>query len=124
MRPTDGPRGTPQPHRASIAVPANQLLVVTSESERVDLPTGQHLYALEITTQAPNPTTQYLTLPYQTSLSDDYYGGMQNALIYADPGTNVEMHAFRNTSVSIARVDVVISGYLVDCDAGSGCPLP
>lgn len=110
----------------TFSVPSTNLLVIETVSARVELPIGQKAVVRITTTQGGVGVDHFLTVdPQGTFGTSDRLGVTHSVRLYADPGTTVRVRAARPSSTGgDADVTGAISGYLVDCGAGSGCPLP
>jgi len=63
---------------------------------------------------------------YCNALAVIRLSGIYPVRLYADPETTVGFKFARNGSAGIGSVVAMaaISGYLLDCGSGTGCPLP
>jgi hypothetical protein len=109
------------------AVPANQLLVIETVSASINMPEGQsgnsniqtHTTSLGALFHLP------LQLEGNNGSGFVFYGTTQSVRLYANPGTTVTATMNRlGGSTGTAAAGASISGYLIDCGAGTGCPLP
>lgn len=115
-------------------VPSGKLLVLETLTTSMQVPTGgKALVTLTINDPAVFKTELFfLTLESQgtftgsSSSPADFFTGTHLVRIYAGPGSTVSFNSQTNVSNSTAVIDstVSISGYLVNCGSGSGCPLP
>ena len=102
----------------SFVVPANKLLVIESVAVESDVPTGQKV-------EVHIDSSFGLPVDFQgTFTSFDTYLGAFSGRLYKNPGATINVRADRNSTTSFFNLGADISGYLVDCGAGSGCPLP
>ena len=109
----------------TFSVPVNNLLAIEMVSARVEVPVGQKMVVRINTTQGGTTVDHFLNVePQGNFVTSDRLGVTHSVRLYADPGTTVGVRAARNSSTADADVTAAISGYLVDCGAGSGCPLP
>ena len=101
-------------------VPAGQRLVIEYVSAVVILPPGQKgLFRVTTIVQSDTPLTHHILL----STQGDLLVASTPTRLYADPGTRINFVAVRDTPGAIT-LRGTISGYLVNCGAGTGCPLP
>jgi hypothetical protein len=115
-------------------VPIGKLLVLETLTTSMQVPTGgKALVTLTINDPAVFKTELFfLTLESQGTFTGnsgspaDFFTGTHLVRIYAGPGSTVSFNSQTNVSNSTAVIDstVSISGYLVNCGSGSGCPLP
>jgi hypothetical protein len=111
-----------------ITAPANQLLVIETVSALFNLPSGQKPgdVFLAIDEMGANAGARY-ELPFLSIITTggrDYYRTTLPVRLYADPGTSIRCDVQRDRTVGTFNFYLNVSGYLVDCGAGSGCPLP
>jgi hypothetical protein len=109
----------------TLSIPDGKLLVIETISVSVRVPAGQQPNA-EI---GVGDGVSFLTfvLPLQkivTGLPDDEYGALAAVRLYVAPGEQILLTADRSPSAGSARVLMKLSGYLVDCGTGPGCPVP
>ena len=109
------------------AVPANQLLVIETVSAIVNVPSGQTgWHAINVNHEPTNGVSFFMPA---TLISNDgttlSFAVTQPMRAYAFPGTNVVGVASRSAPrTGSGSAITTISGYLVDCGPGPGCPLP
>ncbi len=113
----------------TFTVPSGKLLVIETVTAGVSVPPGDKATAHIATDQ--DGIGLFHDLPLQLVATDflgsgfDMFQGIQLIRLYADPGTTVTFEAFRAGSAAGGTIGhFTISGYLVDCGAGSGCPIP
>jgi hypothetical protein len=94
-------------------VPAGKRLVIEYVSAKVNIPGGQKLRALNVFTNLNGDFAYHFLVPTPTGAFNEYVAGQQVRL-YADPNTQVNICASRDTGDGIAPVQATISGYLVD----------
>jgi hypothetical protein len=109
----------------TLPIPAGKLLVIETISASVRVPTGQQPN-VEI---GVGGTPGFLTfvLPLQkilTGPSNDEYTALAAVRLYVTPGEEILLTADRSPSAGSATALMKLSGYLVDCGTGSGCPVP
>jgi hypothetical protein len=109
------------------AVPANQLLVIETVSAIVNVPSGQTgWHALNVNHEPTNGVSFFMPA---TLISNDgttvSFAVTQPMRAYAFPGTNVVGVASRSAPrTGSGSAITTISGYLVNCGPGPGCPMP
>ena len=108
----------------NFTVPANQLLVIETMSAFITVPPGQKAYAdLNVTQQ--NGVGFFMPSTFVgNDGTNDRYATMQSLRAYAFPGTTVTAIGSRFSTDGNGSAITTISGYLVDCGTGQGCPLP
>jgi hypothetical protein len=113
-------------------VPSGKLLVIETLTASMQVPTGQKAL-LTLTVQdpaVPKPEFFFLTLEPQGTFTgssaspSDFFAGTHLVRLYAGAGSTVSFEGKQNGSAGAVEVTVSISGYLVNCGSGSGCPLP
>jgi hypothetical protein len=111
-------------------VPVDKLLVIETASVQVQLQTNQRAAAnLNFNAPSSGPAAA-IPLQFQgnftagVAVSGDLYSGVLSSHVYANPGTQVSFGVLRNSSTGLFVISTTIAGYLVDCGAGAGCPLP
>lgn len=110
-------------------VPAGKRLVIEYISALAATQTGQKALAQIQVYQGTTPYLHRVALSLQGTFTtsfgtgDEFVAG-QSTRLYADAGTAVIVEIGRSASSGAAKGVFVISGYLVDCGAGDGCPLP
>jgi hypothetical protein len=113
---------------ASFSVPSGSELVIESVSARADLASGERaVVELNVTTNGVTSLFIEIPLTFQiTSSGIDTYTANQPVRLYADPGTSPALHAFLSgtSSTGVENFRITVSGYLVSCGSGTGCPLP
>lgn len=106
-------------------VPSGKRLVIEYVSLTAAVPTGEKLLAM-VTTLQPFGAQLSWPLPLISQgtfgTSDKFVAG-QPVRLYVNPGGNVSGTLIPSITGSVSGT-FTISGYLVDCGAGSGCPLP
>lgn len=110
---------------ARFFVPASKLLVIETISVGASFPSGQR-GATTCTVGSFPPEFAY-SVPLQHAYSlpnNDYYGGLEPVRLYAGPGEQVLLSFFRSHGAQSAIGSMTVSGYLVDCGPGPGCPIP
>ena len=87
---------------------------------------GQKPFADIFTVQGGQQVKHSLPLqPMATFNGLDFFNGLHLVRLYADPGTTVTVVGERDSGGGTAGAQGAISGYLVDCGAGTGpCPVP
>ena len=110
----------------NFSVPSSMELVIETVSVNALLNSGEqgNIHILVKTNGVPlGPFNVPLTLELHTS-SGDVYGTTQPLRLYADPGTTVGIIGLVNDFTGGASFDALaVSGYLVSCGSGTGCPL-
>jgi hypothetical protein len=110
-----------------LPVPSGKLLVIETISAEVFVQPGKRGRASMEVTQGANPKVYSLPLRSEGAfgLGEDFTGH-HLVRLYADPGTEVRFFMDRSaTPTAIVESGVAtISGYLVECGVGSGCPIP
>lgn len=110
---------------ASFAVPANKLLVIETVSADVAVPAGEKVQVVWTIVQGSSMVAYPSPVQLNgTFFTRDSFSAMFAVRLYADPGTTVNVTLGRNDSTGNGDLGAFISGYLVDCGTGSGCPLP
>ncbi|HEY8241359.1 MAG TPA: hypothetical protein VIH35_07930 [Kiritimatiellia bacterium] len=117
---------------STFLVPGDKRLVLeyASGSTRVD---DKELVRVNIATTAGGVSVTHTLAPdmvrrdLDVPTQDDFivtYG--QTVRIYADPGTQVTITATRSEIAEITPTffQLAVSGYLVNCGAAPGCPIP
>ena len=111
----------------TFVVPANKLLVVETVSGFLTVPPGQTAYHSLNTSHEPSNDVSFF-MP-ATFVSNDgtnlRFAVTQSMRAYAFPGTHVVGIGSRSAPFTGSGSAITtISGYLVDCGPGPGCPLP
>ncbi len=110
---------------AITTVPAGKRLVIEYVSVLASGPTGQRYQASIGVRQGTTAGLYFLALsPQGTFDFNDQLIAGQPTRLYSDAGTSVGVELVRSATASTAFGIFTISGYLVDCGAGVGCPLP
>jgi hypothetical protein len=109
----------------TLSIPDGKLLVIETISVSVRVPVGQQPNA-EI---GVGDGVHFLTfvLPLQkivTGLPNDEYSALAAVRLYVAPGEQILLTAYRSPSAGSAVALMKLSGYLVDCGTGPGCPVP
>jgi hypothetical protein len=111
-------------------VPAGHELVIETVSSETGLATGIKPVTLGLSTELGGNTFGSISVPTFTGhltspAALDQYASSQQLRLYADPGTSLTWGVFTNGDPgSNSAGIVVISGYLVKCGTGTGCPAP
>jgi hypothetical protein len=107
-------------------VPSGKLLVIESVSVEAATPIGLQARASIRVVQDGAGIPYFFPLQLQgTFPAHDEFHGMEPVRLYADPGSTVTVAVeFSSSSIGNASGYGAISGYLVDCGSGSGCPMP
>ena len=108
-------------------VPANQLLVIETVSAFVTVPPGQTAdHALNTSHEPSNVVTFFMPATFVSNDGTNLrFAVTQPMRAYAFPGTNVVGIGSRSAPFTGSGSAITtISGYLVDCGPGPGCPLP
>ena len=106
-------------------VPSGKLLVIEFVSIQAGMPSMQRAFG-QIETDATG-TTQIYQIPLAfvgTFTGTDELVGGQQVRLYARGGTTPAFNFARNSTTGSAPAFAAISGYLVNCGAGTGCPIP
>lgn len=116
---------------ANVNVPPGQRLVLEYISGSVRV-AGEELVRVNVVTAVDGQTVQH-TLANQTYQrdfdppipADRILTWGQPLKLYADPGSTVTIVATRseNQEITPTRFDLGLSGYLLECGSGPGCPL-
>jgi len=88
---------------------------------------GQKALMFMQTTGGGSSATYFVALPLVgTNIGSaiDEFQTTQLVRAYGDPGTDMLFLVSRNSGTGDAIATVSISGHLVDCGSGSGCPVP
>jgi hypothetical protein len=99
-----------------IAVPSGQRLVIEYASAFINVPVGQNIHQLDITTEIRGVRVpHYLTRNSNgTSFGgSDVFTAGQQLRLYADGDTAVIFDVARNTATGSGSLTVTVSGYLV-----------
>ncbi len=116
---------TPRAQATITTVPAGKRLVIEYVSALVIGPTGQRYQASIGVTQGSTTGAYYVPLSLQGTFdSDDQLVAGQPTRLYSDAGSQVVVELVRSATAGTAFGTFTVSGYLVDCGAGSGCLLP
>jgi hypothetical protein len=111
----------------TFVVPANKLLVVETVSGFVTVPPGQTAHHGLNTSHEPSNTVSFF-MPatfVQNDGTNLRFAVTQSMRAYAFPGTHVVGIGSRSAPFTGSGSAITtISGYLVDCGPGPGCPLP
>ena len=99
-----------------IAVPSGQRLVIEYASAFINVPTGQNIHQLDISTEIRGVRVQhYLTRNSNGSSfgGSDVFTAGQQLRLYADGDTAVIFDVARNAASGSGSLAVTVSGYLV-----------
>jgi hypothetical protein len=108
-------------------VPANQLLVIETVSGFITVPPGQTAFhPLNVTQEPTNGVSFFIPATFVVNDGTNLrFAVTQSMRAYAFPGTNVVGVPSRSAPLTGSGTAITtISGYLVDCGPGPGCPLP
>ncbi len=126
----DDAPGAPAECFTFFTVPASQLLVIETVTAKARVIAGEKLILRVHTTVGPETGRFHyikLVLHGTDGFGSSVFIAAESVRLYADPSSAVSV-TLQNVDFgggSIVRLDdFVLSGYLVDCGAGSGCPLP
>lgn len=111
----------------TFVVPANQLLVIETVSAFVTVPPGQTAYHSLNTSHEPfNDVSFFMPATFVSNDGTNLrFAVTQSMRAYAFPGTHVVGIGSRSAPLTGSGSAITtISGYLVDCGPGPGCPLP
>src|SRR4029078_476074 len=98
-------------------VPAGKRLVIEFVSMTGQVPPGQHVEIMEITTSrgGGGVSHQFVIHPQPDAvIGDALFRANQSLRLYADGGTQVSALFRRNSGAGSASYGITISGYLVD----------
>jgi hypothetical protein len=98
---------------SSFTVPSNKRLVIEYVSGEVLVPTGQKVLDVFLLA-AGDYGYMTLTVNGTDSSGHDFATFSQPMTMYADAGSNVVLGAERSSTVGIASIQCMVSGYLVD----------
>jgi hypothetical protein len=109
----------------NFTVPSGRLLVIETVSFEVFTPPGQRAVEDIFIAQDGVDGIFFYAVPLAgTFFGNDIQTGTSAVKLYADPGTTVKVRTTRNIGTGKASASASISGILVDCGTGSGCPAP
>ncbi len=106
----------------SISVLAGKRMVVEFVSGRVSVGSGNELTSVFIVTGGK----EHFLLAHKspaTPTSGTRFDVSQPLRLYSDPGGDVSLHV-EISGIGASTLIGRISGYLVDCGPGTGCPIP
>jgi hypothetical protein len=105
-------------------VPAGSELVIDSVSGTFFVPTGSVPNLVEVGAQMGGaPYAVYFTPVLQgTSAGNSYYTVSQATTIFCDASTGVSMYVEAQNATGPATGQFTLTGHLVKCGAGTGCP--
>lgn len=106
----------------SVSVPAGKRMVVEFVSGRVSVGSGNELTSVLIVTGGK----EHFLLAHKspaTPTSGTRFDVSQPLRLYSDPGGDVSLHV-EISGIGASTLIGRISGYLVDCGPGTGCPIP
>ena len=108
----------------NISVPADSMLVIETISVRGQGAAGTRLIAGVLHSFGNSGGTVYVPAAFVGTFSGtDISVGTQSVRLYAQPGSTVQ--AFGSLTNAVTGLFAVsISGHLVKCGAGDGCPTP
>lgn len=115
--------GSTLANTVAMVVPARKRFVLEDLSIRADVPSGQLVLEAGVQLDAPNPV-RYVFLPVTFTGSgasdinprpgiDEFHGG-RLAHAYAEPGKEIGVYAYRNSTDGTGVAFISISGYLAD----------
>jgi hypothetical protein len=106
-------------------VPPNKELVIETVSAEEDVPSGQGVVLLFDTQVNGNHALNRVALtPSGTFLGTQAVFVATHAVrLYADPGSTVVFTLQRSDITGQGSFGGVLTGYLVDCEAGTNCTL-
>lgn len=111
-----------------VVVPPGKLLVIETMSGFVVLPGGQQPSVSCVVGSFPPEFGFGLplerTVTFTTMPATDFFGALAPVRLYASQGEQVRLFFIRDQVNSGGTASLVLSGYLVDCGAEPGCPLP
>jgi hypothetical protein len=110
---------------SSITIPAGQILVIETLSAFANGPAGQQP-SVTVTVGLLQEEVGF-SVPLELLASAggiEFFGALNQVRIYAGPGDEVELLMLRPQISGTANANLAISGHLVDCGAGPGCPVP
>jgi|SRR5262249_54854649 len=101
---------------AGMMVPAGKRLVIEYVSGRAELPAGQFLNTVALSTHVSSSQVVHYVQPtlLGANPTDAFFSIGQLVKIYADPGIEVHFILRRSSSTGSASARVSLSGYLVD----------
>jgi hypothetical protein len=115
-----------------VAVPTGKALVIEHVTGHIVVPGGQTppQYISVATTLGGNTADHNFPVAYLTSAGTstspiDVYAVASAARLYSGAGTtSVTIRGIRTNLTGNASFSFSISGYLVNCGSGDGCPIP
>ncbi len=106
-------------------VPADKLLVIKTVSVGANVPSGRRAATSCVVESFPPSFAYTVSLQHLQSFSTtDSFGALEQVRLYAGPGEQVRLVFFRDQVANSAIGSMTVSGYLVDCGPGPGCPIP
>ena len=114
------------------SVPAGKLLIAEHVSAYFFWPSGSPIFYMDLEVNAPYPytATHFLAVPPPIFFQQNAFGTnslSQPITLYVPAGGQLSTHVTRDgTSVppGSAAGAITLTGYLIDCGAGDGCPFP
>ena len=108
------------------AVPASKRLVIETVTVTAVVPAGQSpLVTFSALVNGTGEAFRLAVTRQGTFSGDDVFVGTHSTRFYADSGNSaVQGGVLRNATAGTGQLQIRVSGYLVNCGAGSGCPIP
>jgi hypothetical protein len=106
------------------SVPFGYELVIEYVSGSFALPTGEQLLRAYVQTDVNGTSTNGYVVPVKigTDGTFDYYSFGEATRLYGDPGNEVSYFVGDVSSIPVTLDSFNVSGYLVKCGTGAGCP--
>jgi hypothetical protein len=111
----DIPLGTPSVTKAVYTVPAGNILVLQHISAVASAPSGQVVVLILEGTSGGAPSKVFISLQRQGSFANlDFVATSSPVTAYFDPGSTLNLFAFKSAVVGSGDVQFQMSGYLVE----------
>lgn len=110
-----------------LSVPSGKLLVIETISAHVFVQPGKRGKAAVDVAQGGDDVTYPLPLLNEGTFGlGDGFAGLHLVRLYADPGSTVTFFMDRSATATtiVESASASVSGYLVECGVGTGCPIP
>ncbi|MGH9777052.1 MAG: hypothetical protein ACRD5I_01450 [Candidatus Acidiferrales bacterium] len=110
----------------TFSVPGNKLLVIETLSVITNSPAGSTPRATLEFQPPSGPAEEHFLPPLQLwhSSGVDNHVLLSSVRLYAEPGSAVFFRLFRDPQPQVTLGGMKVTGYLVECGPGSGCPIP
>ncbi len=108
-----------------VTAPSGQVLVIETITARTFVSLGQR--AVVLASNLDTGVAHYITLQPQgafVSGQADALSGTHSIRLYVAPGATLRLTLSRNADTGIAIFQASVSGHLVSCGPGPGCPIP